>query len=107
MLVIIAAIAMRGSGGGGGSGTTAPTPAFAPSLPGPPIDHVEVHYPPNLTGKSGRDFEKVVDRIYKGDYDSALRELDKWENKYGQRDETIDLRDQLNRVPRQPEHDEE
>ncbi|HEX5063361.1 MAG TPA: hypothetical protein VFV99_28490, partial [Kofleriaceae bacterium] len=83
------------------------TPTFAPPVAGPPLDHVEVHYPPNLTGKSGRDFEKVVDKIYKNDFDAALRELDKFEDKYGQREETIDLRDQLNRVPRQPERDDE
>jgi hypothetical protein len=86
-------------------------PSASPLSPapvvGPPIDHVEVLYPPNLGGKSGRDFEKVVDRIYDQKYDDALRELDKWEGKYGQREETIQLRDQLNRIPRQQDDRED
>jgi serine/threonine protein kinase len=100
VLLVVIVIAMRGDKKPSSS-PLAPSP-LAPAIK-PPIDHVEVHYPPNLTGKSGRDFEKVVDKIYEGDYDKALRELDKWEDKYGQRDETIDLRDQLNRVPRNEE----
>jgi serine/threonine protein kinase len=111
VLALVVALALRGDKSQSPNPSTI-APPLAPALPaaGPPLDHVEVHYPPNLTGKSGRDFERVVDKIYKQDFDAALRELDKWENKYGKRDETIDLRDQLQRVPREPdprdEHEE-
>jgi tRNA A-37 threonylcarbamoyl transferase component Bud32 len=105
VLVIVIAIAMRGDK----QASPSLAPPVGPALgtpAGPPLDHVEVHYPPNLGGKSGRDFERVVDKIYKQDFDAALRELDKWEDKYGKRDETIDLRDQLQRVPHDTQPDE-
>ena len=65
----------------------------------PPVGQIEVRPPPNLTDRSGRDWEKVVDKIYNGEYDKALRELDKWERKYGEREETQYLRAQLERLP--------
>lgn len=101
VLVLIVAIAMRGGDG---------DPRLAPAVPGatapatpadelPPVGQIEVRPPPNLTDRSGRDWEKVVDKIYNGEYDKALRELDKWERKYGEREETQYLRAQLERLP--------
>ncbi|HEU4613021.1 MAG TPA: hypothetical protein VFS15_13115, partial [Kofleriaceae bacterium] len=101
VLVLIVAIAMRGGDG---------DPRLAPAVPGeaptttpddelPPVDQIQVRPPPNLTAKSGRDWERVVDKIYNGEYDKALRELDKWERKYGEREETQFLRAQLERLP--------
>ena len=95
VLVIIIVIAARGDD------ETKPVPAASPFAPHelPPAGHIEVKYPPNLTGKSGRDWEKVVDKAYRQDYAGALRELDRWEDRYGAREETSYLRAQLERLP--------
>jgi hypothetical protein len=85
-------------------------PAMVPSTPSaapierddlPPVGQIEVRPPPNLGGKSGRDWEKVVDKVYNHEFERALEELDKWERKYGARDETQYLRAQLVRLARE------
>jgi serine/threonine protein kinase len=100
VIVLVVVIATRGDD----------KPAMVPSTPSaapierddlPPVGQIEVRPPPNLGGKSGRDWEKVVDKVYNHEFERALEELDKWERKYGARDETQYLRAQLVRLARE------
>src|SRR5688572_2388984 len=93
VLLAIIAIALK-SGGGSGS-----PKASIPAHDLPPVGQIEVRHPPNMTGKSGKDWDKVVDKIYNHEFDRALRELDKWEENYGAREETKYLRAQHERLP--------
>jgi eukaryotic-like serine/threonine-protein kinase len=61
---------------------------------------IMVRPPPNLTGKSVKDWSKIVDKLYDHDYDKAARELDRFEDNWGARDETTCLRAQLEALPR-------
>ncbi len=111
VLLVVIAIAMRGDN----------KPSTSPLMPSPlapqgptlpewcevDAEGINVRHPPNLTDKSARDWEKVVDKLYKRDFDKAMRELDRFEEKYGPRDETACLRAQLDRIAaQQPEPDE-
>ncbi|HEY5950771.1 MAG TPA: serine/threonine-protein kinase [Kofleriaceae bacterium] len=108
VLVVVVAIAMRGD-------KKPSTSPLAPSLAPPAAaalpewceletgGRITVHPPPNLTNKSARDWEKVVNKIYDQDFDKAERELDHFEEKYGPRDETACLRAQLKQLPREPD----
>ena len=60
---------------------------------------IMVRPPPNLTGKSAKDWNKIVDKIYDYELDKAQEELDRFEDKYGPRDETTCLRAQLEAIP--------
>jgi serine/threonine protein kinase len=105
VLLVILAIALRGDK----KSTTAPiapsplgtTPSRA-ALPDwcelPEEGRFDIRYPTE-PGKAGKDFGKVVDKIYRGDLDEAERELDKWEEKYGSPDEVTCLRAQLRHLP--------
>jgi serine/threonine-protein kinase len=105
VLVVIIAIATRDEGSAPSLAPGAPAVAPDEAPPGiapedlPPVGQIEVRPPPNLTEKSGRDWERVVDKLYKHEYDKALHELDKFERKYGEREETQYLRAQLERLP--------
>lgn len=88
-----------------------PTPGAlppAPSTPGPalpdedelpPLGQIQIRHPRDLHGKSARDWDKIVDKVYEHELGKALRELDKFERKHGVTDETRYLRAQLERLP--------
>jgi tRNA A-37 threonylcarbamoyl transferase component Bud32 len=99
VLVIILVIALRG-----GDKRSAPPnlPAAAALPPWCELTDdglITVHPPPNLTEKSAKDWEKIIKRVYEQDFDKAMRELERFEDKYGPRDETACLRAQLERLP--------
>jgi serine/threonine protein kinase len=62
---------------------------------------ITIHPPPNLTNKSAKDWEKIVGKIYDREFDKATRELDRFEEKWGARDETTCVRAQLERLAEQ------
>ncbi|HEY5927102.1 MAG TPA: serine/threonine-protein kinase [Kofleriaceae bacterium] len=110
LLVVILAIALRGDkkspveAAKGGATASPALPAWC-EISG----RITVHSPPNLTNKSAKDWEKVVDKVYDQEFDKALRELAKFEERYGPREETTCVRAQLENLPaelREPEqHD--
>jgi serine/threonine protein kinase len=97
-LLVIVVLALRGNG----TSTSMPSTS---TLALPPVGEIIVRPPPNLGGKSTRDWDKVVDKVYEREYDAALRELDKWERKYGEREESQYLRAQLDRLQDAAEDD--
>jgi tRNA A-37 threonylcarbamoyl transferase component Bud32 len=110
VLLVIIVIAMRGD--------KKSAPALGPSLPAaaalPDWCEVEqtdgrmmIRPPPTLTDKSGRDWEKIMRKIYERDYEKAAREVDHFEEKWGARDETTCVRAQIERLAEQePQNDE-
>lgn len=108
VVLLIVVVALRG--GDERAPSSLPTsPALAVPQPPPqelPFDGLPaVAYPKNLSGKSARDWEKVVRKVYEERYDKALDELDKWEDKYGPREESQRLRTQLERLPTSADDD--
>jgi len=109
VLVVILVIALRGGGGGGTSAGPKLTSPAGATLPEwcelPEEGHafmMQPRYPPNLTNKSGKDWEKVMRKIYDQDFERAAHELERFEEKYGAREETACLRAQLDRLPKEP-----
>jgi serine/threonine protein kinase len=103
VLLVIIVLAMRGD-----KKSSSPLGTTMPSQPGLPAwceikteGRISVRPPPNLTGKSARDWEKIVEKLYDQDYDKAVREVDRFEDKYGPRDETTCLRAQLEALPQE------
>jgi serine/threonine protein kinase len=101
VLLVIAVLAFRS----GGAKPSSPIPSKA-ALPDwceiTNDGRIMVRPPPNLTERSARDWEKIVDKIYKQDLEKARHELDHFEDKYGPREETQCLRAQLDALPQQP-----
>ncbi|MEO8703423.1 MAG: hypothetical protein ABI867_25475 [Kofleriaceae bacterium] len=69
-------------------------------LPAPasrPPEEIRAVTPPiaQTDGKASRDWNKLVGKIYERDYREALKKLGEWERKYGEVDETRELRGQL------------
>jgi len=102
VVVIIIAIAMRGGGSSGKGTPTLPGPAAAATLPEwcqINEGHVTLYPPPNLTNKSAKDWERISRKVYENEFGKALEELERFEDKYGPRDETACLRAQIERLP--------
>jgi tRNA A-37 threonylcarbamoyl transferase component Bud32 len=51
--------------------------------------------PPGMDGKQTRDWGKIIDELERGRFEGARNKLDEFEDKYGQTDETSELRPQL------------
>jgi eukaryotic-like serine/threonine-protein kinase len=103
VLVVILVLALRGDKkstmtplGGTPIGATLPAWCEIKTEGG-----IMVRPPPNLTGKSAKDWDKVVDKLYERDYDKAAREVERFEEKWGARDETACLRAQLDALPKE------
>ncbi|NVB79798.1 MAG: serine/threonine protein kinase [Kofleriaceae bacterium] len=95
-LVVIIAIAKRDK-------TAPPRLPTGPAISAPanaeiPTE-ITVRHPPDLRGKEAKDWDKVIDKVYEQKYDEALRKLDEWERRFGEREETRFLRAQLERLP--------
>ena len=103
VLAIILVIALRGGGGSSKSTPSLTSPAAAATLPVwcqlNDEGHITLYPPPNLTGKSAKDWEKVSRKVYEYEFGKALEELERFESKYGARDETTCLRAQIERLP--------
>ncbi len=102
-LLVIVVLALRGEDSRTGThASPLPSVSAEPAAQPrelPPIGQIQILPPRNLAGKAARDWEKVVDRVYKSRLDAALRELDKFEHKHGATEETQYLRAQLERLP--------
>jgi eukaryotic-like serine/threonine-protein kinase len=56
--------------------------------------------PPELTSEeSAKDWDKVIDKLYKRQFGEARRKLAEWETKHGETPETRDLASQLDALP--------
>jgi hypothetical protein len=56
--------------------------------------------PPELTSEeAAKDWDKVVDKLYKRQFGEARRKLAEWETKHGETAETRDLASQLDALP--------
>jgi eukaryotic-like serine/threonine-protein kinase len=111
VLAVVVVLALRGDDqratAPGAPGTpVAPIAPPAARTDLPPVGQIMVRPPKNLGGKSSRDWEKVVDKVYDQNFGRALEELDKWERKYGAREETEYLRAQLERLPHELLYDD-
>jgi serine/threonine protein kinase len=51
--------------------------------------------PPGMDGKQTKEWNKIFDELDKGHFDGARHKLDEFEDRYGQTDETRELRPQL------------
>ncbi|MGE5185636.1 MAG: serine/threonine-protein kinase [Acidobacteriota bacterium] len=86
VLVLVIALASRGGGGGKSSGDEA-----APAPAAPDDDRA----PPIMDEHAARDWNRIVDEARKGHYRKARERLDDWERRYGETDESRQLKDQL------------
>jgi tRNA A-37 threonylcarbamoyl transferase component Bud32 len=108
-LLIGIAIGVGQRGGSGGSATVTPAsvvppvePAWSPLGAGSEDGLITARTPPNLTGKSGKDWDKIVQKLYNHDLAEARDKLAEFERKYGRSAETADLAAQLDRFAAQP-----
>jgi len=92
----------------GSGNTTAPPPGEPPDHeppdrePGPRSpDEIRAITPAIATTdrRADKDWRKLVDKLYKGDFREAHKKLDDFERRWGASDETRELRDQLANLP--------
>jgi hypothetical protein len=57
--------------------------------------------------RAGKDWGKVVDKLYKGDFGEARKKLDEFDRKWGESDETKQLREQIKDLGDDPRRDHE
>jgi len=85
--------------------TPAPAPAPSPS-PAIPEQPVELRAdPPAIAGqdrRANKDWNKLIDKLTKGELGEAKKKLSEFERKWGESEETKQLRDQLADVPDRP-----
>ena len=56
--------------------------------------------PPQLTSReSAKDWDKVMDKLYRRQFGEARQKLAEWETKHGETEETRDLASQLDELP--------
>jgi serine/threonine protein kinase len=61
--------------------------------------------PPSTSGKSAKDWRRIIEELQRGNYSGARRKLDDWERKYGEYPETQRLRSQIDALPQSGEPD--
>ena len=57
--------------------------------------------------RAAKDWNKVVDKLYKGELGEATKKLSEFERKWGESDETKSLRDQLPAAPARGKHEDD
>ena len=86
-------------------------PSQAPATPATPVevapasappDTIHVATPPISDPKAAKDWNKLVDKLHEQKFGEAKRKLDEWEHRWGETDETRDLRSQLDALPDDP-----
>lgn len=97
-LVVVIAVASRDKASPRLPSAPASAPAVAPADDEIPTE-ITVRHPADLRGKEAKDWNKIVDKVYEQNYREALRKLDEWERRFGEREETRFLRAQLERLP--------
>jgi hypothetical protein len=107
-LILIAVLATRGPSSSRASPPAAPAAAAGPEEAS---DYAEVPSqidatpPPNLNGRSARDWNHIVEELERGHFEGARHKLDEFERRWGGTPETQHLRDQLERLPPDLERD--
>ena len=83
----------------------APPPNYDPNQP------IEIHAQPpaqaSTDRRANKDWNKVVEALYRNRWDDAKRKLDDYERRWGETDETKSLRSQLESLPQEALRDEE
>ncbi len=108
-LVVIAAAGSQSSSSR--SGVIDPTtPLLAPAGPGNPGANrdpreITARPPQGMDGKSAKDWNKIVDKLYEHRFSEARRKLAEFERKYSETPETKDLREQLDALPQDDERE--
>jgi eukaryotic-like serine/threonine-protein kinase len=99
------------------SGSSPTSPTSLPALPGPAASalpstpasgspsEIRVRPPAGMDGKQTRDWNKIIDELDGGHYDDARRRLREFEDRYGETDETRELRPQLDALGPDPRGD--
>jgi len=88
-LIVVLAFAFGSKGGGS-------RPADVP-VPMPSVAPATIESP-----EAARDWNKIVDDVRRGHYGPARHHLDEWEQRYGETEESKQLRDQLPDDPGPP-----
>ena len=112
LLIGIIAAATTGSKSSPRGGPAAkPEPAARPrdKAVGPPPSEIRAEPPPiaERGGKAGKDWNKLVEHLYRNDFGEALDKLVEFENKHGSSEETRSLRQQLEAIPEHLRDDEQ
>jgi serine/threonine-protein kinase len=100
ILLALAAIASRGSSKAPLAPIAPALPSLAPTAPAPgtptsPPTEIRMTPPPGMDGKQSRDWHKIVEELQDGHFEGAREKLREFEDKYGETDETRELRPQL------------
>ncbi len=100
LLGLVVVLAGRGDGGDRSSSPGA-LPSAGPSWTAPAPDDQPRSFspPPDLDGRSAKDWRKVADKVHKGDFGEALDKLREFERKHGASRESAALRQWLERHP--------
>ncbi|HEU0035136.1 MAG TPA: protein kinase [Kofleriaceae bacterium] len=121
VVVTIAVIQGKASGKSPPAGAaTTPTPTLpiagsapVPSEPAddipeedlPPPGQIRAIPPQGLDPRAAREWNKIMEKLYRHDFDEARKKLAEFEQRYGELHETKYLRKQLDRLPEQPQED--
>jgi eukaryotic-like serine/threonine-protein kinase len=119
-ILLIGVIAAVSRGGGGGAKADPPAPPAAAAVmpsakaadPAPPerepvverdrprgpAGPIRISYPQGLDRKASGDWAKIAEKFRERDYDEALKKLDKFERKFGEYPETVQLRELLDQL---------
>ena len=97
-LVLVSVLAAKCSGPGNSPSGAMPSasPVSPPSRPDEPIRIVA---PPLRSKKAEKDWDKLVDKLERGEIGEAREKLGDWERKHGATPETEVLRTQLENLP--------
>jgi len=106
-LLLILAIVSERSKGSSAAPPASPLPPEqsqpTPQQPADPNQPIMIKAVPpaqaNTDRRANKDWNKVVDALYRHRFDDAKRKLDDYERKWGETDETKDLRGQLDALP--------
>ncbi|HEY5934084.1 MAG TPA: serine/threonine-protein kinase [Kofleriaceae bacterium] len=113
VLIVVISIIAAVTTGSSGSKATSPAAKPEPVRPrdravGPPPNEIRAEPPPiaERGGKAGKDWNKLVDHLYRNDFGEALDKLVEFETKHGSSEETRSLRQQLEAIPEHLRDDE-